>query len=398
MVGEGSSAQDFQSALNFGGEQLYFRSKISRRCLSCLSNELKKRHDSGSKSGRDARIIIIYFLKKTMPALPSADQSDSATDSASYRSGIAARLAGVPVETLRVWERRYGVIGPRLSARGQRLYSALEIKRLALVKNLVDVGHSIGSIAALPTDVLMAMRANASALAPPQSAPSPVVKRVALVGRLLAACRFEDALAQGTLQIVGRCDDVAPAAAQLAAVRADVVVIELSLLNEVSFDAVTSVKQACGAAHAVVLYRFAPSVLIRRLRDAGHEVVRAPWDGGVIEALCLALLRLPAAALPAVPALLAEALPPPPRFSERALLDLSSIASSVYCECPHHLAQLLLSLNSFERYSAECAQRDLEDAALHLDLQRSAGQARTILEDALFRLAQSEGLALPPAA
>src|SRR5436305_1793865 len=25
-----------------------------------------------------------------------------------YRSGVAARLAGLPVETLRVWERRYG--------------------------------------------------------------------------------------------------------------------------------------------------------------------------------------------------------------------------------------------------------------------------------------------------
>ena len=33
-----------------------------------------------------------------------------------YRSGVAARLTGVPVDTLRIWERRYSVIGPRLSA------------------------------------------------------------------------------------------------------------------------------------------------------------------------------------------------------------------------------------------------------------------------------------------
>ena len=31
-----------------------------------------------------------------------------------YRSGMAARLAGIPVETLRVWERRYAVVARRL--------------------------------------------------------------------------------------------------------------------------------------------------------------------------------------------------------------------------------------------------------------------------------------------
>ena len=50
-----------------------------------------------------------------------ADSDDSTTGSSGtnstigtggasgYRSGVAARLAGLPVETLRVWERRYGV-------------------------------------------------------------------------------------------------------------------------------------------------------------------------------------------------------------------------------------------------------------------------------------------------
>ena len=84
-----------------------------------------------------------------------------------YRSGVAARLAGIPVETLRVWERRYGVVGPRLSPRGQRLYSSVEIRRLALIKQLVDMGHPIGAIAALPTDALNEMNANARTLAGP---------------------------------------------------------------------------------------------------------------------------------------------------------------------------------------------------------------------------------------
>src|SRR5512139_565732 len=67
-----------------------------------------------------------------------------------YRSGTAARLAGIPVETLRVWERRYGVVGPGLSASGHRLYATEDVSRLALIKQLVDLGSPIGSIATLP--------------------------------------------------------------------------------------------------------------------------------------------------------------------------------------------------------------------------------------------------------
>jgi hypothetical protein len=78
------------------------------------------------------------------------DEPASAHFVPTYRSGTAARLAGIPVETLRVWERRYGVVGPGLSPRGHRLYSADDVSRLTLIKQLVDLGSPIGSIAMLP--------------------------------------------------------------------------------------------------------------------------------------------------------------------------------------------------------------------------------------------------------
>ena len=80
-----------------------------------------------------------------------------------YRSGTAARLAGIPVETLRVWERRYGVVGPGLSPRGHRLYATEDVSRLALIKQLVDLGTPIGSIATLPLASLRQMRDAADA-------------------------------------------------------------------------------------------------------------------------------------------------------------------------------------------------------------------------------------------
>jgi hypothetical protein len=53
-------------------------------------------------------------------------------------------------------------------------------------------------------------------------------------------------------------------------------------------------------------------------------------------------------------------------------------------------------VGSFERYSAQCASRNLQDARLHQELQHAAGRARAILETAMERLAQAEGLPLPP--
>ena len=55
----------------------------------------------------------------------------------------------MPVSTLRVWERRYGLTQPELSPSGQRLYSADDVRRLALIKQLTDLGHAIGSLAPL---------------------------------------------------------------------------------------------------------------------------------------------------------------------------------------------------------------------------------------------------------
>jgi MerR family transcriptional regulator, light-induced transcriptional regulator len=84
----------------------------------------------------------------------------------SYRSGAVARLTGIPVETLRVWERRYHIVGPRQSAKGQRLYSPADVTRLTVIKQLVDSGYAIGSIAALDLEQLRVMLDKAGLVAP----------------------------------------------------------------------------------------------------------------------------------------------------------------------------------------------------------------------------------------
>ena len=58
---------------------------------------------------------------------------------------------------LRAWERRYGVVTPRRTDGGARLYSHDDVLRLQLLKKLTDQGHAIGRIAELSSADLVSM-------------------------------------------------------------------------------------------------------------------------------------------------------------------------------------------------------------------------------------------------
>lgn len=63
--------------------------------------------------------------------------------------GAACRRLGIGPHTLRAWETRYLAVQPERSATGHRFYSAAELERLEKLVRLVNLGHSIGSIATL---------------------------------------------------------------------------------------------------------------------------------------------------------------------------------------------------------------------------------------------------------
>jgi DNA-binding transcriptional MerR regulator/methylmalonyl-CoA mutase cobalamin-binding subunit len=66
----------------------------------------------------------------------------------SYPIGAAAKLTGIPLDTLRAWERRYKAVVPKRVGRG-RLYSEVQIQRLLLLRQVVEQGHAIGQVAPL---------------------------------------------------------------------------------------------------------------------------------------------------------------------------------------------------------------------------------------------------------
>ena len=306
-------------------------------------------------------------------------------DVARYRSGVAARLAGLPVETLRVWERRYGLSDTARSEHGQRLYSDAQVSRLRLIKQLVDQGHPVGAVAQLAPTQLRTLQV----LPAPREQARPV--RVALVGHMLMhrlASGGRDVL---SLDIVASFDQLDSAVSGLAGTSVEVLLIEIAELDEQAVPVIGALREQLGAV-VVVLYRFCASATIRHLRAQGCMVARTPGDVAEIVLLCQAALppglAAPLTRVPAPAAL-------PRKFDDQALAALGAAKSNIYCECPRHLSEILLMLNSFERYSEQCAARTADDARLHQELNEAAAAARVLLEAALERLARAEGLPLP---
>ena len=323
----------------------------------------------------------------TTPATPEAVPA-VATDRIMYRSGAAARLAGLSPETLRVWERRYSLTDAARSARGQRLYSADQVQRLGVIKQLVDQGHTIGALANLTTEEMLAMRSAALA--------STVVNgslHIGVVGSLLA--RRIAAGGRDTVDLAIRQQwsnlGQAVASTEIPGSSLDVLLIEQSEFDESAMDDIKVFRKRCGNPPTVVLYRFCSSAIIRALRAQGCMAARTPADMGELPMIARAAIsgeRAPAKPLTAAP---------PTRFDEQFLSSVTSKGTQVVCECPKHLAELLMMVGSFERYSARCASRNENDAQLHQELATAAGQARALLESAMDRLARAEGIEIPSA-
>ena len=72
-----------------------------------------------------------------------------------FKIGAVSHITNIPVDTLRIWERRYSVVTPLRSEKADRLYKREDINRLTLLKLLVDRGNAIGTIAKLNNDELI---------------------------------------------------------------------------------------------------------------------------------------------------------------------------------------------------------------------------------------------------
>lgn len=74
-----------------------------------------------------------------------------------YSIKAVAQATGLTVETLRAWERRYGVVVPNRDASGRRVYRPEDVLHLRRLREATERGHPIGRLASLSDDGLTAL-------------------------------------------------------------------------------------------------------------------------------------------------------------------------------------------------------------------------------------------------
>lgn len=311
---------------------------------------------------------------------------------ARLRSGTAARLAGLPVTTLRVWERRYGVVAAPKTPTGQRLYSTLDVQRLALLKQLSDRGHAIGTIAGLKLEELQGLAATVPARTATMAGMSEL--QLVVVGRSTAH----------KLQAVGLApqavyDDLAAAEAALrsragtdAATDPDALLVHLPSLHPALAERALNLAQQLGAGSLLVLYAFGAEAVAESLRAAAAIVRREPCTGRELMRLLNTVAQSQSQSEAAHTGPLATSAR---RYSDEQLARLSELPTTVACECPRHLAEIVMQLAHFEQYSLDCDTRSPADSALHKHLGGLASAARAMFEQALDRVVAEEGLQVP---
>jgi hypothetical protein len=197
------------------------------------------------------------------------------------------------------------------------------------------------------------------------------------------------------LEVVAACSGLEVTSEALQSAAADVLVVELPTLHTDAVSMIDAWAQAAGARRTIVAYRFGPAAVVRALRARGYRVTRGPLAPEDLERLCREATGSRASDVSAAMALLPPENIPGPRFDDESLDRVARSLTTLYCECPHHVVELLRNLGAFERYSAECANRSPADALLHRYLERVAGSARVLFEDALIRVSRAENLGLP---
>jgi MerR family transcriptional regulator, light-induced transcriptional regulator len=348
-------------------------------------------------------------MKNRQPDPPSTARPANAVAPSFHRSGAVAHMLRMPVATLRVWERRYGLTQPALSPSGQRLYSADDVRRLALIKQLTDLGHAIGSLAALDmTQLQRVASTHANALAatqkgePPNAVARSSVRawRLAVIGAALGTRLQRPALLRRLgrpVQLLGPFDDVRQAATALCGQDVDAVLIHEPQLHEGWLAAIDEAAPALAEVPKAVVFGFAAEPVCEALASAGTILLREPQPDAVVAQWLRGLSTAPHRAQAPSAGSLAVSTEPvaPRRWTDAALAEFAGRSSTIACECPRHVAELLLQLSHFEAYSAACEHRSTADAELHAHLGRVAAASRARFEAALEHVALHEGLLLP---
>ncbi|MEM1435229.1 MAG: MerR family transcriptional regulator [Pseudomonadota bacterium] len=291
-----------------------------------------------------------------------------------YAIGEVAQLTGLSSHNIRKWEERHGAVAPQRTEGGSRRYTSEDVSRLTLLKELVDSGESISELAALDDSTLKALCVETLQVS---GVPFQQRVRVGVLGESLPTILLQHGTLMPSLAIV-----LEPFEADAI----DMLIVEQAGLDADTVVRLNELRDRYAVDQVVVLYGYAPQSLVLRISDEKTACLRMPINYVELQRTVLALS--PAARKVQTPQVA------PPRFSKQILAQMSAISTNIDCECPHHVADLLLALTDFETYSANCEDRNPLDAAVHNYLRVTAAHARAAFEQALATVAAHENIPL----
>lgn len=320
-----------------------------------------------------------------------------ATEHASlFKIGAVSRITNIPVDTLRIWERRYSVVEPIRSENADRLYRRDDINRLTLLKMLTERGHAIGGIARL-TDQELVERLeihDQNAMTNKNEPRSDNAIHVALIGDVLSLQLEHAGLNDPGFCFTGlyRSEDDFLQNNQDAEL--DILILELPAIQEDHLPRIKGLLEKSGAKRLILIYGFTNSAAKKLLDNTDYILIHAPITVDHLHAEIKRLIEEQKLQKEHKSGLNLDSKAPARTYSNRHLIQLSSMSSVIKCECPQHLSSMILKMTQFEVYSMECESRNPKDAELHALLGNMTGHARAIMERALTQVVEAEGLIL----
>jgi len=308
--------------------------------------------------------------------------------------GIAAVAArtGLSMQLIRVWEKRYGCLKAKRTKTNRRVYDAEDITRLMLLKKLTALGHAISGIAKLNIPALTNRLQSAESLIPALPHPGAGSNRTILI----IGPRFQQGLGENAIHqssIIGAYSDLPAATASKQLPKADLLVVDSKTFDINTVEELRKVIRTSWAKRTILVHHFKTSAEVLPLvSELKHlTLLKAPVTNTHLRRECVVLLnQLNPIPVPVPPG---GNRPIPDRlYQDAQLLKVAQFASAVGCECPHHIADLLKLLTGFEKYSADCADKNPRDAQLHHFLHRTTSHVRRLMEEALRYLVSVEGM------
>ena len=236
-------------------------------------------------------------------------------------------------------------------------------------------------------------------------------KRQAVHRFVVIGPQTEDLLKESDLlgknaEVVYSADNVNQWDIETERIEADLVVIECTTVFPETVNIIKEKTRAVGASMAIVIYHYTQQTARGMMARARLLTpLRAPITNEDLKYVCEADLAMATIRNSSLEMMefndeesseeaLESTKVPIRKYDDAVLNRLAKISTSIDCECPHHMAALLKSLNAFEEYCKMCESRNEEDIVLHSLLHTKTAQARSIMENALTVLADVENIDL----